>query len=94
MRILVLGAAGRVGQKTIELGAAAGHSMYALARNSSKIKVSGERIFPLQGDALNLPSLEAAFTSATPDVVISTLGHVSGCPKDLVEQTVKSCLSL
>ena len=92
-RILVVGAAGRVGSWVVKEGAARGNEMFALARTPAKLTGLGDHATAVQGDATNMESLDAAFTATRPDVVISTLGHVTGSPPDICVRSLTCMLA-
>ena len=82
MRILLLGAAGRVGSLTLQKALAEGHTVYAFARTPSKLSVppEPERCIHIKGDAMSAADVDAAFAEARPEAVISTIGIKPGAP--------------
>lgn len=73
MKLLLLGATGRIGSKVLEQAVAAGHSITVLARHPEAIKISAPNLAVVAGDATNHEQL--ASLVAGQDAIISTLGH-------------------
>ncbi len=71
MKILVLGATGRVGSQVVKLAIQAGHQVTALVRTPSKINNSSERLTIIQGDVLNWKDIQEAMYGT--DAVVSAL---------------------
>lgn len=92
MRLLVLGAAGRIGGLCVARAAAAGHHVFALARNPAKIATPPRdgSVTHLRGDALAEADVEAAFAAARPDAVITAVGLVRGSPADTASRVSRN----
>lgn len=73
MKIALLGATGGTGGEVLTQGLAAGHTLTALVRTPSKLRVKNAALTVLQGDATSAADLAKAFAGA--DVVISTIGN-------------------
>ncbi|MCI0450998.1 MAG: SDR family oxidoreductase [Candidatus Latescibacteria bacterium] len=73
MRILVIGATGGTGREIVTQALERGHDVVALARKPSKIKITHERLRVVQGDVMNLASLETAVQGC--EAVVCALGH-------------------
>ena len=71
MKILVLGATGRVGSQVVKLAIQAGHQITALVRTPSKTLKSDQNLTIVQGDALNRKDIQKAMLGT--EVVISAL---------------------
>lgn len=71
MKILVLGATGRVGSQIIPRALEDGHDVTILVRTPDKIKVIDENIHIIQGNALNKNDVESVMAGV--DIVISAL---------------------
>lgn len=94
MRLLVIGAAGRIGGLCVQRAAAAGHDVFAFARTPAKIAIpAGDRVSHLQGDALVAESVDAAFVTARPDAVITTVGLVRGSPVDMASRVARNVVA-
>jgi putative NADH-flavin reductase len=97
MRLLIFGAAGRIGTHTLRRALDEGHHVFAVARTPSKISMpAGERCVHVKGDALSAESVEAAFAAAAPiDAVISTVGVSRDSPATaamtIAQNYVASC---
>lgn len=76
MRILLLGATGRVGNRILKHALADKHNVTALVRSPQKVEQRSEQLILLQGDARNAEDLLAALSGV--DLVISCLGTDGG----------------
>ena len=69
MRVLVIGAAGRVAGYMLKQAAADGHEVFAMARNPDKIKFEHARVTRIKGDLNDATSVDAwcvpSFASAS-----------------------------
>ena len=72
MKVLIIGATGATGQILMREALAQGHEVTALARNPSALAPEDHRLRVLQGNALDVSSVEAAV--AGQDAVLSALG--------------------
>ena len=91
MKVLVLGASGRVGRAVVTEALAAGHAVIAVARTPAKLSLPpNAALTVVQGDAYDAVSFDAAVATARPDAVISTLGHVKGSPPDLLRVALRN----
>ena len=73
MKILIIGATGGTGRELVKQALEGGHHVTAFARNPAKIRVQHEHLTVLQGDVLDLSSVEKAVKGQ--DAVLSALGH-------------------
>ena len=73
MNILIIGATGGTGKQLIAQALERGHNVTAFARNTSKIKTSHDRLKVIQGNVMDINSLQDAVIAQ--DVVLSALGH-------------------
>lgn len=71
MKLLILGASGRVGEKLVEHALADQHDVNALVRTPEKINFTGDNLTIFKGNVLNEHDLEHAMGGV--DVVISAL---------------------
>jgi putative NADH-flavin reductase len=72
MRLLILGATGRVGRLVVQEALARGHQVTALVRSPGKLGTSAARTNVIAGDALDPDAVRSAL--AGQDAVIYTLG--------------------
>src|SRR5690554_3315627 len=71
MKIYLLGATGRVGQRILAKAIADDHTITALVRSPAKIKLRSDRLTPVKGDALIEQDIFESMAGC--DVVISAL---------------------
>ncbi|KOS60365.1 SDR family oxidoreductase [Lysinibacillus agricola] len=71
MRILVLGATGRVGSHIVSLALQDKHHITALVRNPNKIKIGHENLHIFQGNVMEKQDIENVMANV--DIVISAL---------------------
>ncbi|SIT87843.1 NAD(P)-dependent oxidoreductase [Edaphobacillus lindanitolerans] len=71
MKILILGATGRVGSHIVKYALRDGHLVTVLARMPEKVQLNHERLTVIQGDALNYDAI--AYAMHGMEVVISAL---------------------
>jgi putative NADH-flavin reductase len=76
--VLIVGASRGIGLETVKLALKAGHSVRALARSATAIRLHDPRLEKLDGDALDQRTIERALVGV--DVVIQTLG-ISATPE-------------
>ncbi|WP_017548707.1 NAD(P)-dependent oxidoreductase [Salinicoccus carnicancri] len=76
MKILLLGATGRVGSHLLNLSLGAGYHVNALVRNADKIKICDEKLDITQGSVLEDENIRKAMEKA--ELVISALGTDGG----------------
>ena len=76
--VLVIGASRGIGLETVKLALKAGHSVRALARSATSIRLHDPRLEKLDGDALDQHTIERALAGV--DAVIQTIG-VSPTPE-------------
>lgn len=72
MKILILGATGRVGCRIVAHALQDGNEVVALVRQPDKMTASGENLTVLQGNVIHLEDISTAMQGA--DVVVSALG--------------------
>ena len=72
-RVLIVGATGGTGRQLVEQALERGHTVTALARDPSALRVEHPRLTVMRGNVLDYPSVEAAVRGQ--DVVVSALGH-------------------
>jgi putative NADH-flavin reductase len=94
MKVLIVGAAGRVGGLCVKQALDAGHQVFALARNPAKISMPlTDSLVHLKGDAMVEADIDAAFDSARPEAVITTVGFVRGSPNDMGTRVAKNLVA-
>jgi len=76
MKILILGASGRVGSHMVELALKDQHEVTLLVRNPDKIPHHQQQLRVIQGDVLNKQDVEQAMVNI--DVVVSALNTDGG----------------
>ena len=76
--VLIIGASRGIGLETVKLALKAGHSVRAMARSASAIRLRDPKLEKLDGDALHQHTIEPALAGV--DAVIQTLG-VSPTPE-------------
>jgi NAD(P)-dependent dehydrogenase (short-subunit alcohol dehydrogenase family) len=70
--VLIVGASRGIGLETVKLALKAGHSVRAMARSASAIRLHDPKQEKLDGDALDQQNVEQALANV--DAVIRTLG--------------------
>jgi uncharacterized protein YbjT (DUF2867 family) len=70
--VLVIGASRGIGLGTVKLALKAGHSVRAMARSASAIRLRAPKLEKLDGGALDQHTIERALAGV--DAVIQTLG--------------------
>ena len=70
--VLIIGASRGIGLETVKLALKAGHSVRALARSATSIRLHDPRLEKLDGDAVDQHTIERALAGI--DAVIQTLG--------------------
>lgn len=72
MKLLIIGATGGTGQYVVDQSLALGHSITAFVRNPAKFKISHANLKVIQGDVMELSSLQRAMQNQ--EAVICCLG--------------------
>ena len=78
--VLIVGASRGIGFETVKLALKAGHSVRAMARSATSIRLHDPKFEKLDGDALDQHTIERALEGV--DAVIQTLG-VSPTPEQI-----------
>jgi putative NADH-flavin reductase len=91
VKILILGATGATGQILMREALAQDHEVTALARDPSAVAPEDPRLRVLQGNALDVSSVEAAV--AGQDAVLSALGTRSVRPTTLFSESTQNLIS-
>lgn len=86
MKIIVFGATGGVGQSVVKQALEQGYQVTAFVRTPDKLKVTGEKLTVVQGDAFHVEQVAAAI--ADHDAVVSCLGSNQGMKKSDDLQTM------
>nr|WP_289039431.1 NAD(P)H-binding protein [uncultured Allobacillus sp.] len=73
MKILLLGATGRVGTVLLEKMLQDGHEVVALVRSPEKITLEHPNLYIVQGDVLDEEALKRAMTTISMEAVVSAL---------------------
>ena len=79
MKIIVFGATGGVGRLVVQQAMEQGFDVTAFVRTPDKLKVTGENLTVVQGDAFHVEQVAAAI--AGHDAVVSCLGSNQGMKK-------------
>jgi uncharacterized protein YbjT (DUF2867 family) len=82
--VLIIGASRGIGLETVKLALKAGHSVRALSRSATAIRLHNDRLEKLEGNALDPDTIERALVGV--DAVIQTLG-VPSTPKQILGGT-------
>jgi len=72
MKLLVFGSTGSIGQQLVRQGLEQGHQVTAFARDPSKLAIRHDKLKVVQGDVMDLPSVEKAVQGQ--DAVLCSLG--------------------
>ena len=91
MKILILGASGRIGKELLSQGLERGHIVTALVRAPEKIRAQSGSLRVMKGDPLNAEDLSSALKDQ--DAVITTLGHNDRKPSTLLTESMKNLCS-
>ena len=91
MRVMVVGATGRLGRPVVERALARGHAVTAFARNPAAVEARHHRLRTAKGDVLDAASLAPAM--AGQDAVISCLGTREWRRVTLRAQGVRNIIS-
>jgi putative NADH-flavin reductase len=75
MKLLIFGSTGSIGRLLIEQALEQGHEVTAFARNPAKLDIQHPNLKVVQGDVLNLASVEQAVQGQ--DAVLCVLGSGS-----------------
>lgn len=73
MNILIIGATGGTGKQLVSKALELGHYVTAFARNSSKTKITHDRLKVIEGNVLDIDSLKKAICGQ--EAVLCALGH-------------------
>jgi putative NADH-flavin reductase len=90
MKVLIIGATGATGKILMREALAQGHQVTALARNPSALAPEDHRLRVLQGNALDVSSVEAAV--AGQDAVLVALGTRSSRPTTLFSESTHNVI--
>jgi putative NADH-flavin reductase len=90
MKVLIIGATGATGQILMREALAQGHEVTALARNPSAVVPEDYRLRVLQGNALDVSSVEAAVIGQ--DAVLMALGTRSARPTTLFSESTRNVI--
>ena len=90
MKVLIIGATGATGKILMREALAQGHQVTALARNPSALVPEDHRLRVLQGNALDVSSVEAAVVGQ--DAVLLALGTRSSRPTTLFSESTQNVI--
>ena len=90
MKVLIIGATGATGKILMREALAQGHEVTALARNPSALAPEDHRLRVLQGNALDVSSMEAAVVGQ--DAVLLALGTRSSRPTTLFSESTHNVI--
>lgn len=91
MKLLLLGATGKVGRVVLQRALAQGHEVVALVRNPEKIAAGNSRLKIIPGSLRD--EAQVASAMAGTDAVISTLGHNSARKSDIQTSATRTVLA-
>lgn len=91
MKILILGATGKVGRLITQLALDQGHAVLAFVREPNKLKLQHSQLTVISGDARDEAAVAAAVSQC--DAVISALGHTSARTSDVQTAATRAVLS-
>jgi putative NADH-flavin reductase len=91
VKVLIIGATGATGQILMREALAQGHEVTALARDPSAVAPEDHRLRVLQGNALDVSSVEAAVVGQ--DAVLSALGTRNVRPTTLFSESTHNVIS-
>lgn len=91
MKLLLLGATGRVGGEVLRQALKQGHQVTALVRNPRKISIKHPALTLVKGDARDAAKVTTAL--AGQDAVISALGHNSPKSTDVQTSATRAILA-
>lgn len=72
MKLIIFGSTGNIGRQLVRQALEQGHAVTAFARDTSKLDISHDNLKTVQGDALDLTSVEQAVQGH--DAVLCSLG--------------------
>src|SRR5580693_6741033 len=84
MNILIIGANGGIGQKTVETALAAGHRVTAMVRNPANLSIVHPELVIVKGDIRQLETFEAFLDGQ--DAIISAIGEKNREPTTLYSE--------
>jgi hypothetical protein len=90
MKLLILGATGKVGRLIVEQALAQGHTVVAFVRDPSKLAITNPHLSFAVGDAREAAQIVAAMHGC--DAIISALGHNSAAKTDVLTAATKAVL--
>jgi len=90
VKVLIIGATGATGKILMREALAQGHKVTALARNPSAVASEDPRLRVVEGNALDVSSLEAAV--AGQEAVLSALGTRSARPTTLFSESTHNLI--
>ena len=90
MKVLIIGATGATGKILMREALAQGHEVTALARNPSTVAPEDHRLRVVEGNALDVSSVEAAVIGQ--DAVLSALGTRSARPTTLFSESTHNVI--
>lgn len=72
MKLIIFGSTGSIGRQLVRQGLEQGHQVTAFARDPSKLDIMHDNLKVVQGDAMDLPSVDKAVQGQ--DAVLCSLG--------------------
>lgn len=91
MKILILGATGKVGRLIVEQALVQGHSVVAFVRDPAKLAITNPNLSLAVGDARDAEVVASAMQGC--DAIISALGHNSAAKTDVLTAATKAVLA-
>ena len=91
MKLAIFGGTGKAGQHLIRHALKDGYEVVALARTPSKVTATSDKLCVVQGDILNLDSVEETIQGV--DAVLSVLGPSNNKPEFTISKGMDNILS-
>lgn len=90
MKLAIFGGTGKTGQLLVKQALERGHEVVALARTPSKLAIQKENLTVLEGDILDVESVEKTVRGA--DAIVSVLGPSNNKPDLMITKGTENIL--
>jgi hypothetical protein len=91
MKLLILGATGKVGRRLVAESLKQGHTVTAFVRDPKKLAMKHDYLTPFTGDARDASALTAAMTGQ--NAILSALGHNSPQTTEVLTDATRTVLA-